>query len=133
MFKGIDIGLFILRVTVSVPMLFHGLSKITSGVSFIQGTLIENGWPGWFAYGVYIGEIVAPILLIIGWRTRIAAFVFAFNMIFATFLVHSDDIFKLGSHGEWAIELQALYIFAAVVLIFTGSGKIAISKSSFGD
>jgi len=114
-------------------MIFHGISKITSGVSFIQNTLIESGLPGWLAYGVYIGEIVAPILLIIGWRTRIAAFVFAFNMIFATLLVHSDDIFKLGSHGDWAIELQAFYIFTAVALIFTGGGKFAISKSSFGD
>lgn len=130
---GINIGLFILRITTGGLMLFHGVSKITSGTSFIQNTLIEGGWPGWFAYGVYIGEIVAPILLILGWRTRIAAFLFAFNMIFATLLVHSEDIFKLGGHGEWAVELQAFYVFAAIALIFTGGGKFAISKSSFGD
>lgn len=130
---GINIGLLILRITTGGLMLFHGILKITSGVSFIRNTLVESSWPGWFAYGVYIGEIVAPILIILGWRTRIAAFVFAFNMIFATFLVHSDDIFKLGSHGAWAIELQAFYIFAAVALIFTGGGKFSISRSSFGD
>ena len=114
-------------------MLFHGISKIFSGVSFIQNTLIENGWPGWFAYGVYVGEILAPILLIIGWRTRFAAIVLAFTMLVATLLVHSEDLFRFGSHGEWGIELQALYFFAALVLIFTGSGKFAISRSSFGD
>jgi len=114
-------------------MLFHGISKISSGVSFIQNTFVESGWPGWVAYGVYIGEIIAPLLIIIGWRTRFAAIVFAFNMVFATLLVHAEDIFKLGSHGEWAIELQAFYILTAIVLIFTGGGKFAVSKSSFGD
>lgn len=127
------IGILILRLTIAFPMLFHGFSKITSGVSFIQSTLVESGWPGWLAYGVYVGEIIAPLLLIIGWRTRFAAIVFAINMLFATLLVHAEDIWKIGSHGEWAVELQALYLFSAVALIFTGGGKLAISKSSFGD
>jgi len=128
-----SIGILILRITVGGLMLFHGISKISSGVSFIQNTFVESGWPGWVAYGVYIGEIIAPLLIIIGWRTRFAAIVFAFNMVFATLLVHAEDIFKLGSHGEWAIELQAFYILTAIVLIFTGGGKFAVSKSSFGD
>lgn len=131
--RGVDIGLLIMRVSIGLLMLFHGISKISSGISFIQNTLIESEWPGWIAYGVYIGEIVAPILLIIGWRTRIAAFIFAINMLFATLLVHSDDLWKIGSHGEWAVELLALYFFSALALIFTGGGKIAVSKSSFGD
>lgn len=128
-----DIGILILRLTVGGLMLFHGIAKIFSGVSFIQNTLVERGWPGWVAYGVYIGEIIAPLLIIIGWRTRFAAIIFAFNMIFATLLVHFEDIFNIGSHGEWAIELQAFYILTAVVLIFTGGGKFSISKSAFGD
>ena len=78
-------------------------------------------------------QIVAPMLLIIGWRTRIAAFVYAFNILFATLLVHSEDLFKIGSHGGWAVELQALYFIAAVVLIFTGGGKYAVSRLSIGD
>ena len=130
---GINIGLLILRVSTGGMMLFHGIDKITKGVSFIQNTLIESGWPGWMAYGVYVGEIIVPILLIIGWRTRFAAIVFAFNMLVATLLVHSEDLFKIGSHGEWAVELQGLYFFAALVLIFTGGGKYAVSRKSFGD
>ena len=130
---GIHIGLLILRISTGVLMLFHGFAKILEGVGFIQNTLIENGWPGWFAFGVYIGEIIAPLLLIIGWRTRFAAFVYAFNILFATLLVHYEDMFTFGQHGGWAVELQALYFFAAVVLVFTGGGKYAVSKSSFGD
>lgn len=128
-----NIGILILRISSGSLMLFHGISKITKGVSSIQNTLIESGWPGWIAYGVYFGEVIAPILLIIGWRTRFAAIALAFTMLVATFLVHSDDIFRIGSHGEWAIELQALYFFAALALVFAGGGKFAVSKSSLGD
>lgn len=130
---GINIGLLLLRLSTGCMMLFHGFSKITKGVSFIQNTLVESGWPGWMSYGVYVGEIIAPLLLIIGWRTRFAALIFAFNILVATFLVHSEDLFKIGSHGEWAVELQGLYFFAALVLIFTGGGKYAASRKSFGD
>lgn len=131
--SGINIGIFILRVTTGGMMLFHGIDKIINGVSFIQNTMIESGWPGWMGYGVYVGEIIAPLLLIIGWRTRFAAVIFAFNMLVATLMVHSEDLFEIGSHGEWAVELQGLYFFAALVLIFTGGGKFAISRKSFGD
>lgn len=133
MSTGINTGLLLLRISTGGMMLLHGISKITKGVSFIQNTLIESGWPGWIAYGVYAGEIIAPILLIIGWRTRFAAIVLAFTMLVATFLVHSEDLLKIGSHGEWAVELQALYFFAALVLIFTGGGKYVVSSKSFGD
>ena len=130
---GVHLGLLILRISAGVLMLFHGIAKIPEGVGFIQDTLVENGWPGWFAYGVYIGEIIAPLLLIVGWRTRFAAFIYAFNILFATLLVHSEDLFTIGQHGGWAVELQALYFIAAFVLVFTGGGKFAVSKSSFGD
>jgi putative oxidoreductase len=130
---GFHLGIFILRISTAVMMLLHGINKIAKGISFIKTTLIEIGWPGWFAFSVYIGEVVAPLLLIIGWRSRIAALLVAVTMVFATFLVHMEDIFTLGSYGEWAIELQALYFFAAITLVFTGGGKFAISKSSFWD
>jgi putative oxidoreductase len=130
---GINIGILILRISTGIMMILHGFSKILKGVSFIQTSLVESGWPSWIAYGVYIGEIIAPIMLIIGWRTRFAALLIGVTMVFATFLVHADELLKLGSHGEWAIELQGLYFFAAVALVFTGGGKYAVSRKSFGD
>jgi len=127
------IGLLLLRLTSGFLLLLHGIAKIPKGVSGIQNTLIDAGWPGFIAYGVYIGEIIAPILIIIGWRTRIAAILYAINMLFAIFLVHSDDLFKLTKHGGWAIELLGLYLVAAIVLFFTGPGKYALSRNSLGD
>jgi len=91
--------------------------------------LTAKGLPGFLAYGVYIGEIIVPLLLIIGFRTRIAALIFAFNMLVAMLLAHAGDIFTLSKHGGWAVELIALFLFGALALFFTGAGKYAFSTT----
>lgn len=123
------IGLLILRLSLGIMLLLHGISKVTRGVGSIKGRLADAGLPEFIAYGVYLGEVVAPLLLIIGFRTRMAAAVFAINMLVILFLAHSADIFKLGKSGAWAAELVGLFLFGAIALIFTGGGKYALSTS----
>ncbi|RKY97147.1 MAG: DoxX family protein [Ignavibacteriae bacterium] len=129
---NIDAGLLILRVTIGLLMLLHGIAKL-SGVSGIEGMLTFNGLPAFLAYGVFITEIIAPIVLIIGYRTRLAAIVFALGTLAAMFLAHSAEIFTLSKYGGWAVDLLGLYFFGALVLLFTGGGKFALSKSDKWD
>ncbi|KRB59619.1 DoxX family protein [Flavobacterium sp. Root186] len=131
--KNNDFGLLILRITIGFLMLLHGISKFKGGLDFISGMLVEKGLPGFFAYGVIIGEILAPILIIIGFRTRIAALILAFNCLVAVLMAHSQDIFKISDHGGWELELLGLYFFTAIALFFTGGGKFATSKSNKWD
>ncbi|MEL1254549.1 DoxX family protein [Flavobacterium sp. DGU38] len=131
--KNNDFGLLILRITIGLLMLLHGLAKFGGGLEFISGMLVEKGLPGFFAYGVLVGEILAPIAILIGFRTRLAALIFAFNCLVAVLMAHSADIFKLSEHGGWALELLGLYFFTALALFFTGGGKLAVSKSSSWD
>ena len=85
------------------------------------------GAPGFIAYGVYVGEIIAPLLVLLGCFTRPAAAVIAFNMVMALTLAHFDDIFKLNERGGgWAIELQMFYLLGSIALIFTGSGRLGV-------
>lgn len=126
--KNNDLGLLILRIALSALMLLHGIAKL-QGVSFIEGVLSEKGLPPFLAYGVYITEIIAPLLIIVGYRTRLAAAVFAFGALFAMLLVHASDIFTLNQHGGWGVELLGLYLFGSVALFFTGSGKYALSNT----
>ena len=130
--KNTNVGLLILRITLGLLMLLHGIAKF-KGVSFIENMLSENGLPAFLAYGVYITEIVAPILIIIGYRTRIAALVFAFGALVAMLLVHASDIFTLTKHGAWGVELLGLYMFGAIVLYFTGAGEYAVSTKNKWD
>lgn len=77
-------------------------------------------------YGVYAGEIVAPILLILGVATRSAAFLYTATMVIAVYLVHPDEVFALGKHGEYALELHVLYIVGALAIALVGSGRFRV-------
>lgn len=124
-----EAGLLLQRVSISVLILFHGIANLTTNYSFIKSLLSSIGIPEFVAYSVFIGEIVAPILIIIGWKTRLASFVLAFNMLVAILMAHSGDIFALNKFGGWAIELQGLYLFGAIVIYLSGAGKYALSNS----
>jgi putative oxidoreductase len=128
-----DTGLLIHRVSISVLILFHGIANMSSNYSFIKTLVSGIGLPAFIAYMVFIGEIVAPILIIVGYRTRLASLLVAFNMLIAILMAHSADIFSLNQFGGWAIELQGLYLFSAVSLIFLGAGKYAVSSSTIWD
>lgn len=130
--KNNDLGLLILRIAISVLMILHGIQKL-AGLNFIQTMLAEKGLPEFLAYGVWVGEILAPIAILIGFRTRIAAAVFAFNCLVAMLLVHNAEIFSLVDHGGWALELLGLYLFGSLSLFFTGAGNIALSKNNKWD
>lgn len=131
--RNIDLGLLILRLSIGGLMLLHGISKLSHGAGMIEQMVAETGLPSFIAYGVYIGEIIAPLFIIVGYGTRIAAAIFAFNMIVAVSLAHSGDIFSLSNTGGWALELQGLYFFGALALLFTGAGKYAVSKKHLWD
>lgn len=131
--NNLNVALLILRGVLGLLMLFHGIAKLNHGVDGIGNMLAEKGIPSFVAYGVIIGEVVAPILMIIGYRTKLAAMVFSFTMLVAVLLAHSGDIFKLTEHGSWGIELQGLYFFGGVVLILTGAGKYAVSSRNKWD
>jgi doxX family protein len=109
-------------------LLLHGIFKVANGFSGLKGMLAGMGMPKFFAYGALVGEVVAPVLLIIGLLTRPAAAVVAFNMLVAVAMAHSAAIFSLTPMGGWAIELPMLFFFPAVALIFTGGGKYIISS-----
>jgi putative oxidoreductase len=83
--------------------------------------------PSFIAYGVYIGEVVAPVLVIVGWYSRVAAAFIAVNMLFAAGLVHANELFTLGSSGGWALELQGIFLFTAVVVALIGPGRFSVN------
>lgn len=125
--KNTDLGLLLLRLSTGGLMLFHGVSKLIHGISF----LVEN--MGAFGYAVYIGEVLAPIAILLGFRTRIAAVLLAITCIVAVATAHAQEIFSISDHGGYALELLALYLFGALALFFTGAGKYAVSKTNTWD
>lgn len=133
MSRNNDLGLLILRLSVGVLMLLHGISKLFHGVGFIEGMLTGMGLPAFFSYGVFVGELLAPIAIIVGYRTRLAAVIYAINCVVAIAMAHAGQLFSLNEFGGWAVELLGLYLFGAVALFFTGAGKIAVSSQNKWD
>jgi putative oxidoreductase len=121
-------GKLILRIMLGSLMLFHGVNKLQQGIEFIKGLVVAQGLPEFLAYGVYIGELVAPVLLLLGWRSRIWAGVIAVNMLVVIYLTQMGAFMKLGAHGSWAVELQMFYLFSALAIAFMGSGKFAVTQ-----
>jgi putative oxidoreductase len=124
-----DIGKLVLRLTVGGLMLFHGFYKVQNGVGGIGDLLDKKGLPEFLAYGVYVGEVLAPLLLILGLFTRAAGLVVSFTMATAIFLAHMKDITKLADQGGgWAVELPMFYLLCGVVIFLFGCGRFGVTR-----
>lgn len=121
-----DAGRLVLRVVLAILILFHGVSKVIGGVGPITGMIAKLGLPAGLGYLVYIGEVVAPTLILIGLFTRAAALIVMVNMIVALLLVHTGQFFSLSNMGGWALELQGMYLGSAVALALLGAGRYSI-------
>lgn len=120
-------GKLILRLALGGMILLHGIAKMKGGIGFITASVTAAGLPAFFAYGVYIGEVLAPLLLIIGWFSRIGAVIIAVNMLFAFGLVHGAELFALGKSGGWSLELQGMFLFTAIVIALIGPGRFSVN------
>jgi putative oxidoreductase len=121
-----DLGKLILRVTLAVMILFHGISKIIGGVGFITGIVAKFGLPPALGYLVYVGEVIAPLMILFGVWTRLGALIVAINMVVAVGLVHTSQIFQLNQTGGWELELQAMFFAAALAVMLLGAGRYSV-------
>jgi putative oxidoreductase len=125
-----DTGLLFLRLGLAGILLFHGIFKATHGVAWMNGPLSAVGLPSWLSYGAYVGELVAPVMLIFGLWPRLAALIIVVHMAMAIYLARRGDIGKINPmSGGWAIEIEALLLIAALTLLVAGAGRYAMHKA----
>ncbi len=124
-----DSAKLLLRVALGLLVLLHGIGKFNGGIDFVLAAVSKAGLPPALAYLVYVGEVVAPLLLIAGAWTRPAAIVIAINMVVAIALVHLGQLGSLAPTGGWAIELQALYLVTAVAVALLGAGRFSLARA----
>src|SRR5688572_9135784 len=105
-------GKLILRVTLGFLFLLHGIGKLTGGIDWLDGALAGAGLPTFFKYGVYVGEVLAPLAVIAGWYSRVGAWLIAVNMLFAFGLSHGSELFLIDPQsGALALEKQYMFFF----------------------
>ncbi|HPF10684.1 MAG TPA: DoxX family protein [Flavobacteriaceae bacterium] len=118
-----DFGLLLLRVGFSLLLLTHGYGKL---MAFVGGNTALVGNP--IGVGalissilVLIGEVVAPVLILIGLKTRWAALASAITMGVAAFIAHSGDALA-------EKEKALLYFIGFLAIALMGAGKISVDK-----
>jgi putative oxidoreductase len=125
-----DLGKLVLRVVLGVLILFHGVSKLIHGPGYVIGVVTGAGLPSVLAYGAYVGEVLAPLLLLAGWWTRLGGLIIAVNMLFAFGLVHLGQLATLADTGGWALELQGMYLGTALAIMLLGAGRYSLGGAN---
>lgn len=124
-----SLGKLVLRLSVGGLLLLHGVHKLLDGIDPIKQMIAAHGVPDWLAYGVYLGEVVGPILVILGLFSRIGGALIAVNMIVAVLLAGLGHLLALNPMGGYALELEAFYLFGAVTIILLGAGGFSLGGS----
>lgn len=127
-FRSDALGKLTLRLSVGILMLFHGIHKLfhPSSLDFIGKQLVSIDLPKALAYGVYLGEVIAPLMIILGVFARFGGLLVFGNMIFAVVLAHRSQLFALTDTGGYALELQIFFLLSGLAVFFLGSGRFAI-------
>jgi putative oxidoreductase len=125
-----DAGKLVFRAALAIILLFHGYAKLTGGIGFVGDMLAKAGAPAALGYLVYVGEVIAPLLILAGIFTRPAALVVAINMVVAVLLVHTSQLFTLNETGGWALELQGMFFFASVAVALLGAGRYSVGGAT---
>ncbi len=124
-----DVGKLVLRITVGFLLIFHGISKLEHGIAWMKGPLSAFHLPFFVGYGVYVAEVLAPVLIIIGFLTRPAALVVVFDLVMAIALVAWHRMFALSQGGGYALEAEAFYLLLGIVLFFQGPGRYSVTRN----
>lgn len=115
-----DLALLMLRIGAGVLMLTHGIPKINmlfaSPIKFADPIGVGETLSLIFAL---IGEVVAPIFIIIGFKTKIATIPSIITMAVAAFIVHAND--DIGTK-----EKALLFIICFVAIFLAGAGKYSV-------
>ena len=125
-----DLGILLLRIATGGLMIFHGIAKLSHGFDFIKQTLTENGLPAFLWVGVPVGEVLAPLLLILGIFSRLSGSMIAIVMLFALYLAHGLSAFTINENGGLDGELALIYMFAGIAIFFMGGGKYVLYKAN---
>ncbi|MFD9319846.1 DoxX family protein [Streptomyces sp. NPDC060053] len=118
------VGLF--RIVVGLLFACHGAASlfgILGGAAGTDGGTLDAGaWPGWYAAAI---QLVCGSLVLLGLGTRAAAFLASGSMAYAYFDVHQPSALWPIQNGG---EASAMFCWAFLLLVFTGSGALGLDR-----
>ena len=123
-----DVGIFILRISVGIVMVAHGLPKIFWKREFFNKKWKkEYGFPLGSVILTGIAQVVFGLAIIVGIFTQLSSLILALNMVVATYISiwnHREPFLSTPEGKGW--DVNFLLIGALVALIFLGDGGWAL-------
>ena len=126
-----DLGKLLLRLGLGGLLLFHGVHKLLNGLGPIQSVLAAHNLSKSVAYGVYLGELVAPVLIILGLFSRIGGLLIALDMVIAVTLLRAGSLLALTPDGGYALEAEVLYLMGGLAIALLGAGRFRLGDGSW--
>ena len=112
------------RLLLALMFVIAGVNKI-SGYAGTQGYMDSMGVPGALLPLVILLEIGGGLLLILGWHTRVTAFLLAGFTILATLIFHSN----LGDQTQMLFFLKNLAIAGGLLMVVSlGAGAFSVDN-----
>lgn len=119
--KNIDSFLLIIRVSIALLMLTHGIPKL---MNLINGEITK--FPDVLGMGSELSlildvfaEVFCSVLILTGFGTRLAVIPLIITMLTASLIIHSSDPFAVK-------ELSLHYLLVYVMLLIAGSGRYSV-------
>lgn len=121
-------GAFLLRLSLGVMFLAHGLQKIFIFTpAGTVGYFESIGLPGFLAYLTIAMELGGAALLIVGFQVRLLALAFIPLAIGAAVFGHGGNGWNWSNAGGgW--EYPAFLVFAVAAQAFLGAGRFALDN-----
>ncbi|CDP51905.1 DoxX family protein [Paradevosia shaoguanensis] len=115
-------ALAVLRIMTALLFIAHGTQKL---FGFPETQMSP---PLFSLFGIAgLIEVITGVLIVVGFQTRIAAFLASGQMAVAYFMVHAPgSFFPANNQGDAAV----LFCFIFLYLVFAGPGAWALDKSS---
>jgi putative oxidoreductase len=125
-----DFGKLVVRLSLGVLLLFHGVHKLLTGIAPIKQMITGHHLPEALAYGAYLGEVVGPVLIILGLFSRLGGALVAINMVVAVYLAGLPRIMALAPSGGYALELEVFYLLGGLSVILLGAGRYSVGGAN---
>ncbi|MGI8600532.1 MAG: DoxX family protein [Chitinophagaceae bacterium] len=125
-----DLGVLFFRLFIGIRLVYGVLDNVFvwNHMILFSDFLKQSGFPLPLASAIVsvYAQLIAGLMILVGWKIRIAALLMIINFLIAVLMVH------LGQSFEQMTPALAM-LFSNVLFLFYGAGKYAFDKTPAHD
>ena len=125
-----DVGVLLLRLFIGVRLIYGVIDNVTSWEhmlkfrDFLQ--VFHFPVPLVSAVVSVYAQLIAALLIVLGFKIRFASLVMIFNFLVAIIMVHRNDTME-------ALTPALMMIFSCLLFLFQGAGKFSVDHVKGND